>query len=609
MSKELEPRAGAAEKSTERLSYKFQRLRERIRAAIESGELAGKLPGERQLARRFKVNAKTLSKALTDLAAEGVLERSIGLGTFVRQSRRDPSDADPAGPASDTPATSVARILLLIDPRDADGPLRQALAQRCGQLQVVTDAAELRPSLLAQHKYAVQASPEAPDAVVRDWVVRGMTVVRIEQEPSHLSTHAVLVDRQWAVTCCLRLLARQGRRRIAVIDSAHAPARLSKLAGELAPMLPEPPAVVACTLGELAELLGDTTVQDSGIVVNVDAEVKGNSRGGITVAGAAAPVVAGGAGVGARIDVGGVDGSVGDGSVVGGSVVGGPVVGGPVVGGSGVGGSVVGGSVIGGSGVGGLADGGSSGGRAAGDAAARLWVEILGGAFDGVICDAAMIDDVRRVIARATQPGGPEDKPADTRELRRDQNAQEQGRSLVGMAGGRFARGDSDAGTVAPPPADVHDHHYGHDDDPDRVRRGAGAHQPPGDILGDPNWGTPVPDDHPLGNAAPDSGRSNGERSNGDAPDWHALERDARADDAGGNASDDCVTGPTGGRAAVAVMGVGCVVAHPPATSGHFVLVSELADAVIHLLTHGAPRRPTVMYLAGACLDAERRRD
>src|SRR5271155_4836453 len=66
------------------MSYKFQRLRERIRHAVGIGELAGKLPGERDLARRFHVNAKTLSKALTDLAAEGLLSRSIGRGTFVR---------------------------------------------------------------------------------------------------------------------------------------------------------------------------------------------------------------------------------------------------------------------------------------------------------------------------------------------------------------------------------------------------------------------------------------------------------------------------------------------------------------------------------------------
>src|SRR5476651_775372 len=66
------------------LSYKFQRLREKLRDAISNGDLAGKLPGERSLAKRFHVNAKTLSKALTDLAAEGLLDRSIGRGTFVK---------------------------------------------------------------------------------------------------------------------------------------------------------------------------------------------------------------------------------------------------------------------------------------------------------------------------------------------------------------------------------------------------------------------------------------------------------------------------------------------------------------------------------------------
>src|SRR5579864_2222915 len=68
------------------MSYKFQRLREKLRHAIISGELSGKLPGERALARRFHVNAKTLSKALTDLAAEGLLDRSIGRGTYVKGS-------------------------------------------------------------------------------------------------------------------------------------------------------------------------------------------------------------------------------------------------------------------------------------------------------------------------------------------------------------------------------------------------------------------------------------------------------------------------------------------------------------------------------------------
>ncbi|MFQ5411755.1 MAG: GntR family transcriptional regulator [Phycisphaerae bacterium] len=65
------------------MSYKFQRLRERIRKAIETGELQNRLPGERELARRFQVNAKTVNKALRDLSREGLLVRHIGLGTFV----------------------------------------------------------------------------------------------------------------------------------------------------------------------------------------------------------------------------------------------------------------------------------------------------------------------------------------------------------------------------------------------------------------------------------------------------------------------------------------------------------------------------------------------
>src|SRR5689334_21890999 len=79
--------------SSSKLSYKFQRLREKLRAAIASGELNGKLPGERQLAKRFHVNAKTLSKALTDLAAEGLLDRSIGRGTFVKGSTSSPTSS------------------------------------------------------------------------------------------------------------------------------------------------------------------------------------------------------------------------------------------------------------------------------------------------------------------------------------------------------------------------------------------------------------------------------------------------------------------------------------------------------------------------------------
>src|SRR3954469_21182337 len=102
----------------QKLSYKFQRLRERRREAIGSGELSGKLPGERVLSRRFRVNAKTLSKALTDLAAEGLLERSIGRGTYVRGS-------SPAASSS----TGLDKWLLVCDADQAHNPVVRHILQ------------------------------------------------------------------------------------------------------------------------------------------------------------------------------------------------------------------------------------------------------------------------------------------------------------------------------------------------------------------------------------------------------------------------------------------------------------------------------------------------
>ncbi|MFQ5429768.1 MAG: GntR family transcriptional regulator [Phycisphaerae bacterium] len=81
-----------------RLSYKFQRLREQIRAAIASGEFQNRLPGERALGRRYQANAKTINKALCDLSREGLLVRHIGRGTFVA---KDLETAERKQPACD----------------------------------------------------------------------------------------------------------------------------------------------------------------------------------------------------------------------------------------------------------------------------------------------------------------------------------------------------------------------------------------------------------------------------------------------------------------------------------------------------------------------------
>src|SRR4051794_14342022 len=146
------------------MSYKFQRLREKLRAAIASGELAGKLPGERALAKRFHVNAKTLSKALTDLAAEGVLDRSIGRGTYVKGSA--PS------------ASQQGRWLLLCDDADADAQiLLEHLRKANPDTQATCDGAEQRPSFLNAFSAVIDAAANTPESFLRDLVVRNLAVV------------------------------------------------------------------------------------------------------------------------------------------------------------------------------------------------------------------------------------------------------------------------------------------------------------------------------------------------------------------------------------------------------------------------------------------------
>lgn len=193
----------------EHLSYKFQRLRERLREAVTNGELSGKLPGERELAKRFKANPKTLSKALTDLAAEGLLERSIGRGTYVRGSV----------PAAEQLAT---RRLILADADQASSPLVEQL-QRCGQAEIASAAEKLRPSFISQFDSVIDISTNTPEAFHRGLLVRGMSVVLVGREPGSFKVHAVLLDKAYAATCLARDFFLAGHRRILVVEDGSNP--------------------------------------------------------------------------------------------------------------------------------------------------------------------------------------------------------------------------------------------------------------------------------------------------------------------------------------------------------------------------------------------------
>jgi hypothetical protein len=186
------------------LSYKFQRLREKLRQAIASGELSGKLPGERALAKRFHVNAKTLSKALTDLAAEGVLDRSIGRGTYVK---------------GHAPATVTAkRWLVVCDANQVGWEVVQMIRDSHPDMEVATDVSTVRPSFLNQFSAVIDMAAGTPEAFLRDLVVRNMPVVVVGKEPRTYSTHAVLFDGPLAVSQIGRDLLLSGHRRLAAVE-------------------------------------------------------------------------------------------------------------------------------------------------------------------------------------------------------------------------------------------------------------------------------------------------------------------------------------------------------------------------------------------------------
>jgi DNA-binding transcriptional regulator YhcF (GntR family) len=186
------------------LSYKFQRLREKLRDAIASGDLEGKLPGERALAKRFHVNAKTLSKALTDLAAEGLLDRSIGRGTFVKGS---------------APAASAARNWLLVcEPGQTADTIAKILSEAHPDLEILTNVSSVRPSLLNQFGAVIVMAENIPDTFIRDLVVRNISVVVVGTEPRTYSTHAVLCDRHLAASQAARDLLLGGHRKLAAVE-------------------------------------------------------------------------------------------------------------------------------------------------------------------------------------------------------------------------------------------------------------------------------------------------------------------------------------------------------------------------------------------------------
>jgi hypothetical protein len=189
--------------STPTLTYKHERVREKLREAITGGEWKKKLPGERILAKLFDANAKTVSKALTELAAEGLLDRGVGSGTYVKGKAPNAFTGD--------------HWLLICDPGQTDSRIERLLRAAHPDLEVVVDIHSVRPKLLKQVSSVVVLAASVSDSFIFDLIVRQLTVMLIGTEARTFSTHAILFDRKQAISRAVRDLMLSGHRKLAAV--------------------------------------------------------------------------------------------------------------------------------------------------------------------------------------------------------------------------------------------------------------------------------------------------------------------------------------------------------------------------------------------------------
>ncbi len=90
----------------------YRQIAEAVRAELAAGRLAAgdRLPPIRTLARQLGVNRDTVALAYEALAADGVVESTVGRGTFVRAGAGEPPAHPPFRPALAAPVEQLLRF-------------------------------------------------------------------------------------------------------------------------------------------------------------------------------------------------------------------------------------------------------------------------------------------------------------------------------------------------------------------------------------------------------------------------------------------------------------------------------------------------------------------
>ena len=162
-----------------------RRIRDFIVSAATDGKLApgGRLPTERELARRFAVPRNAVRRTLAQLEAEGAITRHVGRGTFLAG-----AEARETGIATDSVShTSPAELMearLRIEPALAELIVTNATPADFERMELCIDKAERATSLDEFELWDAALHQALATATHNRFVIRILDMVAAVREQS-----------------------------------------------------------------------------------------------------------------------------------------------------------------------------------------------------------------------------------------------------------------------------------------------------------------------------------------------------------------------------------------------------------------------------------------
>ncbi|MGE0349938.1 FadR/GntR family transcriptional regulator [Hydrogenophaga sp.] len=179
-------------------------LRDTILDQLQAGQWrpGDRLPTERELASRFNVSRTTVRKALLELKAQGLIEQTVGSGTFVtehvsaRLGRRVQQDS-----SQHTSPAALMEARLAMEPAIIEMAIRNANQADLQRMDACCDHAERAETLEAFEHWDAELHQAIADAAHNSFVANVFTLmktVRAQGDWGQLKKKSVTPERRLA---------------------------------------------------------------------------------------------------------------------------------------------------------------------------------------------------------------------------------------------------------------------------------------------------------------------------------------------------------------------------------------------------------------------------